>query len=93
MPLGAVAAAAWSRQVRGDYACAGCPAKLTTAGRASGPPARVGASHACRQRGQQQRLELPQHSGVVVDVDFPKTLSGSERISAECSDISRICEK
>eukprot|EP00959_Pyramimonas_sp_CCMP1952_P049768 1040166-Pyramimonas_sp.AAC.1 len=36
--LGAVDAAPWARQVRGDWhACAGCPAKLTTAWHASGP--------------------------------------------------------
>ena len=60
MPLGAVAAAPWARQVRGDrHACAGCLSELTTAGRASGPLVRAtwpaatpGASPAqpCRSR-------------------------------------------
>ena len=48
VPLGAVAAAPWARQVRGDWhACAGRPAKLTTAGRASGPCVR-GRRSICR---------------------------------------------
>ncbi len=79
-----VAASAWRLRLRG------LPSQIDDRGRASGPPVCVGAN-SCRQHGQQQRLELLQHSGVVVD--FPKTLSGSERIPAECSDSSRICEK
>ncbi len=59
MPLGAVAAAPWARQVRGDrHACAGCLNKLTTAGRASGPLVRAT---------WPQRPELLQHGRVVAD--------------------------